>query len=85
MYQVNLVVTPRPGVRDPQGEAVEEALRGIGHDRAHVHRVGRVLQLDVDAPNEAQARSLVEDMCKRLLVNPSLETYEITLRRVESA
>lgn len=79
MYKVDLIVKPRPGVRDPQGEAVEEALRGIGQ-QAKVHCVGRYLSFEIDASTEAGARAQAEEMCKRLLVNPNLETYEITLR-----
>jgi len=79
MYKVQLVVRPRKGVRDPQGEAVEEALRGLGYDGLQVDCVGRYLALELEAQSEAAAKSLAEDMCKRLLVNPSLETYELTI------
>jgi len=79
MFEVRLIVKPRPGVRDPQGEAVGEALRGIGYDTVEVHGVGRFLHFDIDASSEEEARSLADDMCRRLLVNPNLETYEIAL------
>ena len=81
MFKVELVVRPRKGVRDPQGGAVEEALRGLGYDGLNVHCVGRYLQLDLEADSEAAAREVAEDMCKRLLVNPNLETYELNIKR----
>jgi len=79
MFTVDLIVKPRRGVRDPQGEAVEEALRGIGYDRAGVQCVGRYLRMDLDVGSEEEARKVADDMCKRLLVNPNLETYDITV------
>ena len=51
-YEVELAVKPRTGVRDPQGTAVEEALRGMGYDDLHVHCVGRTLYLDLKAESE---------------------------------
>ena len=80
MYKVDLIVRPRSGVRDPQGEAVEEALRGLGYSGAHVACVGRFLLLELEAASEEEARKTADDMCKRLLVNPNLETYELTIQ-----
>lgn len=81
MYRVDLTVRPRTGVRDPQGEAVQEALTGLGFRGLEVQSVGRVLRLDLEAESPERARALVEDMCKRLLVNPNLETYEIEVEK----
>ncbi len=80
MFVVELIVKPRPGVYDPQGSAVEEALRGMGHDGVTVHCVGRYLSMDVDAASEAEAREQAEEMCRRLLVNPNLETYDLVVK-----
>lgn len=74
-FKVELIVKPKPGVRDPQGEAVEGALHGIEAKGVKVHHVGRFLAMDVQAATADEARKLVDDMCKRLLVNPNLETY----------
>ena len=79
MFEVHLTVKPRSGVRDPKGEAVEEALRGMGYDGLNVHHVGRYLRFDLEAASEEEARQKADDMCKRLLVNPNMETYELTL------
>ncbi len=81
MFRIQLVVRPRKGVRDPQGDAVGEALRGMGYEGAAVACVGRYLDMTIDAPNEAAARAVADDMCKRLLVNPNLETYDLTVER----
>jgi phosphoribosylformylglycinamidine synthase PurS subunit len=81
-FNVELIVTPRPGVRDPQGEAVQEALRSLGHAAVEVGCVGRVLRLRLSAPSSEAARTAAARMCDELLVNPSLETYEL---RIEAA
>ena len=79
MFKVQLIVRPRDGVRDPQGEAVEESLRGLGYEGVAVQSVGRYLRMKLQAPSESEARALAHDMCKRLLVNPNLETYDLTI------
>jgi phosphoribosylformylglycinamidine synthase len=80
MYLVELIVKPRPGVYDPQGSAVEEALRNMGHQDLTVHYVGRYLSMDLAASSEAEARAKAEEMCRRLLVNPNLETYDLSVK-----
>jgi phosphoribosylformylglycinamidine synthase PurS subunit len=74
-FKVELIVKPKPGVRDPQGEAVEGALHGIDATSVKVHHVGRYLAMDVTAASADEAKKTVDDLCKRLLVNPNLETY----------
>jgi phosphoribosylformylglycinamidine synthase PurS subunit len=74
-YKVELIVKPKSGVRDPQGEAVDGAVKGLEVKGVKVHQVGRFLAMDVDARSPEEAKRTVDDLCKRLLVNPSLETY----------
>ena len=80
MFKVHLIVRPRQGVRDPQGEAVEESLRGVGFRGIKVECVGRYLVMDIRAETADAARKMADDMCRRLLVNPSLETYELEVK-----
>ena len=54
-------------------------VRGIGYEGFRVDAVGRTLHLEIEAPTAEEARSIVDEMCRKLLVNPSLETYEIDL------
>jgi phosphoribosylformylglycinamidine synthase PurS subunit len=76
--RVSVLVRPKPGILDPQGEAVEASLRHLGFavDQA---RVGRLVDLEVEAADEASAREQVERMCAELLTNPLIESYEIEL------
>jgi len=71
-------VRPKGGILDPQGEAVERALRQLGFPVGEA-RVGRVIDLEVDALDADEARGQVERMCDRLLANPLIESYEIEL------
>lgn len=72
-----LVVTLRPGVKDPQAEAIAEALGSLGFKDVAVEGVGRRLKLAFAGRDPAKARAMAEEMCRKLLVNPNLETYEL--------
>jgi phosphoribosylformylglycinamidine synthase subunit PurS len=76
--KVSVLVRPKAGILDPQGEAVESSLRQLGFPVGDA-RVGRVIDLDVEASNADDARAQVERMCERLLANPLIESYEIEL------
>ena len=72
-----MLVRLRPGIMDVQGAAVQRALIGLGFGDLRDLRVGKVVDVEVDAPNESVARSRVDEMCKKLLANPVLEDYSI--------
>jgi len=74
--KATVLVRPKAGILDPQGEAVERALEHLGFDVSGA-RVGKVVDLEVSASDEAGARAQVEKMCEQLLANPLIESYEI--------
>ena len=74
--RATVLVRPKQGILDPQGEAVESSLRKLGFDVADA-RVGRVVDLEVDAATPDEARASVERMCEQLLANPLIESYAI--------
>jgi phosphoribosylformylglycinamidine synthase subunit PurS len=76
--RATVLVRPKGGILDPQGEAVERSLRQLGFQVGDA-RVGRVIDLEVDAASIREARDEVERMCERLLTNPLIESYEIEL------
>jgi phosphoribosylformylglycinamidine synthase len=76
--RATVLVRPKGGILDPQGEAVEQALRQLGFPVGGA-RVGRVIDLEVDAASVVEARAQVERMCDSLLANPLIESYEIEL------
>ncbi|MGB2953407.1 MAG: phosphoribosylformylglycinamidine synthase subunit PurS [Gaiellaceae bacterium] len=73
-----VLVRPKPGILDPQGEAVETALRHLGFAVGET-RVGRLVDLEVENGDAAAARVQLERMCEQLLANPLIESYEIVL------
>jgi phosphoribosylformylglycinamidine synthase subunit PurS len=76
--RATVLVRPKHGILDPQGEAVESSLRQLGFDVADA-RVGRVVDLELETRDAADARAEVERMCEQLLANPLIESYEIEL------
>ena len=76
--KATVLVRPKQGILDPQGQAVEASLRQLGFSVDEA-RVGRVVDLEVQSSDPAQARAEVERMCEQLLTNPLIESYEIEL------
>ena len=66
-----MLIRPKAGILDPQGQAVERALPALGFDGVHEVRVGRLVELDVEDP------ARLPEMCETLLTNPLIEDYEI--------
>ena len=76
--RATVLVRPKDGILDPQGEAVESSLRQLGFPVEEA-RVGRVIDLKVAADTPGAARAEIERMCERLLANPLIERFEIEL------
>jgi phosphoribosylformylglycinamidine synthase subunit PurS len=76
--KATVLVRPKSGILDPQGEAVETALEHLGFSVAGA-RVGKVIDLEVQVADPAEARAQVERMCDQLLTNPLIESYEIEI------
>jgi phosphoribosylformylglycinamidine synthase PurS subunit len=70
-------VTPKPGILDPQGRAVEGSLGHLGIEGVSAVRVGRRVELTVDADDESDARNIVERLAAELLSNPLIEAYAV--------
>ena len=76
--KATVLVRPKHGILDPQGQAVKTSLRQLGFAVGEA-RVGRVVDLEVESNDPAGARAEVERMCEQLLANPLIESYEIEL------
>ena len=76
--RATVLVRPKPGILDPQGQAVESSLRHLGFEVSDA-RVGRLVDVDVATDDEAEALAQIERMCEQLLTNPLIETYAIEL------
>ncbi len=76
-YRFSVSVMPRDGMLDPQGRAVESSVASAGMAVVHDVRVGRRVELTVDADDDHRARSVVERLASELLANPLVETWTI--------
>ena len=85
LFSVQVEVTLREGVADPQGATIERSLPHLGFDGVRGVRVGKSIRFDLDAADEASARAEVEDLTRRFLTNPVIEDAEIRLRAAQVA
>lgn len=69
-FKIRVMVRPKEGILDPQGEAVRRALPALGFEGVKTVHVGRLVEMQVESADE------IEGMCKRLLANPTIEEYE---------
>ena len=76
--RLTVLIRPKAGISDPQGEAVQESLSTLGFAVVRA-RVGRLVDLEVEADDPAAARTEVERMCDELLANPLIESYEVVM------
>jgi phosphoribosylformylglycinamidine synthase PurS subunit len=76
-YRFAVNVTPKPGILDPQGRAVEGSLGHLGIDGVSEVRVGRRVELTVEAADEGAARAVVDRLASDLLSNPLIEAYAV--------
>ena len=77
--RARVLVRLKPGILDVQGASVQRALHGLGFAEVQGLRVGKVLDLEIDAASGDSARRRVEEMCARLLTNPVIEDYTVEL------
>ena len=75
--KVKVIVTLKKGVLDPQGKAIQQTLNGMNFDNVSEVRQGKFFEIEVKENDENKAKSLVEDMCKKLLANMVIEDYKI--------
>ena len=77
--KARIKVTLKPGVLDPQGKAIQNALGALGFDGVNDVRQGKYIEVDVSGMSEEQARAQVERMCRDLLANTVIENYSYEL------
>ncbi len=75
--KVKVIVTPKNGVLDPQGKAIQQTLNGMGFSSVNEVRQGKYFNIEINEKDEAKAKARVEDMCEKLLANLIIEDYQI--------
>jgi phosphoribosylformylglycinamidine synthase len=78
-FEARIDVSHLPGILDPQGATVEKALPALGYTNVTQVSMGKSIRLVVEAADEAAARAQVDEMCHRLLANPVIEAFSISL------
>ncbi len=78
-YRLEVRITPREGLLDPEGKAVEHALQSLSFEGVQGVSVGRLIRLRLAADDEGDARRKGDEMCRKLLANPVTEDYAIAL------
>ena len=79
MFKAIVTVKLRPSILDPEGKAIEHALKATVTPSVSSVRVGKEIELLLDVQDKAEAETLVEQACKTLLANPVMEDYEFTV------
>jgi phosphoribosylformylglycinamidine synthase subunit PurS len=80
-YMAEVRITPRAGLLDPEGKAVQHALQSLDFDGVDDVRVGRLVRMQLQADSEDAARDRAEAMCRKLLANPVTEDFDIMLQQ----
>jgi len=75
--KIKVIVTLKNGVLDPQGKVIQQTLNGMNFDKVSDVRQGKFFEIEVKENDESKAKSLVDDMCKKLLANLVIEDYQI--------
>ena len=78
-FNSTVLVRLRPSILDPEGKAIYHALQSLSFHQVTGVRVGKEIELAVDADDEAGARLIVDEICRKLLANPVMEDYSFTL------
>ena len=84
-FEARVDVKHLPGIADPQGATVERALPALGFTNVAEVHIGKTIRLVLDAPDAAAAERLVAEMCERILANPVIERYDITVEELIEA
>ena len=78
--KATVLVRPKPGILDPQGQAVESSLRHLGFEIGEA-RVGKLVDVELTTDDRAEALVQLQQMCEQLLTNPLIESYAIELEQ----
>lgn len=81
-FKANIQIMPQAALLDPQGKAVTHGLQQMGYAGIDNVRVGKNITLEIEAANEAEANSAVDESCKKLLANLIMETYTFSLTQI---
>ena len=79
MYHSKILVTLRQSILDPQGKAVEHGMHSLGYGLVRNVRIGKFVELDVDAGSREEAETVTKEVSQKLLANPVMEDFAFTI------
>jgi len=82
MFKATIYITLRPSILDPKGKASHHALQSLGMSEVKGVRMGKLVEMDVDATNEESARQIVTEACNKLLANTVMEDFTFKITKV---
>lgn len=82
MFKATVNVTLRKSILDPKGKATQHALADLGLNNIQSTRIGKLIELEVEASSEDDARKMITTACEKVLANPVMEDFEIHLQKV---
>ena len=85
MYSAKIKVTLRKSILDPQGKAVEHSMQSLGYSNILDTRIGKFVELKIDAKSEEEARKVTDEVCSKLLANMVMEDYEFEIVNINGA
>lgn len=85
MFKAEITVTLRPSILDPQGKAAHHALSELGFEGVHQVRIGKFVEMEIEAVDAAEAERIAREAGDKLLANPVMEDFEVSVRELTSA
>ena len=82
-FNSQIKITLRKSILDPQGKAIEHSLQSIGYNSILDTRIGKFIELKVEADSLDKAKQITDDACKKLLANPVMEDYEFEINEIK--
>jgi len=79
LYHSKILVTLRQSILDPQGKAVEHGMHSLGYGLVRNVRIGKFVELDVDARSREEAETVTKEVSQKLLANPVMEDFSFTI------
>jgi phosphoribosylformylglycinamidine synthase len=83
LYLAKIKVTLRKSILDPQGKTVEHSIQSLGYKNVKDTRIGKYIELKLDASSQEEANKVTEEVCNKLLANPVMEDYDYEIIRLD--
>ena len=79
MLTAKVKIMPKSGILDPQGQVIMHSLESLGFRDIDDIRVGKMIEIKLDQPSKEEAEKAVKEMCRKLLANPNIESFEVDI------